>query len=86
MPPYIRGVTRRLLLRAFRNDGGWTQVEGSNHTVMRKGDRRTAIPRLNGDLPPPIVGSIIVQAGWTVSRFRALAGRRGANRRRRNWK
>ena len=32
MPPYIRGVNRRLLLRAFRSDGGWTQTEGSSHT------------------------------------------------------
>ena len=86
MPPYIRGVTRRLLLRAFRNDGGWTQVEGSNHTVMRKGGRRVEIPRHGGDVMPGTVGSIIAQAGWTVSRFRALGVRRGANRRRRNWK
>ena len=32
MPPYIRRVNRRLLLRAFRSDGGWTQTEGSSHT------------------------------------------------------
>ena len=82
MPPYIRGVSRRLLLRAFRNDGGWTQTEGSNHTVMRKSGRRTEIPRLNGDLPPPLVGSIIVQAGWTESRFRALLERRNRRRNR----
>ena len=82
MPPYIRGVNRRLLLRAFRRDGGWTQTEGSNHTVMRKGSLRTEIPRLNGDLPPPLVGSIIIQAGWTESRFWALLERRGRNRRR----
>ena len=82
MPPYIRGVSRRLLLRAFRNDGGWTQSEGSNHTLMRKGGRRVEIPRHGGDVMPGTVGNIIVQAGWTESRFWALLERRGRNRRR----
>ena len=85
MPPYIRGINRRVLLRAFRNDGGWTQSEGSSHTVMRKGDRRVSIPRHGGDVMPGTVGLIIVQAGWTERRFRALlAGRRGDRRRNRN--
>ena len=82
MPPYIRGVSRRLLLRAFRNDGGWTQSEGSNHTLMRKGGRRVEIPRHGGDVMPGTVGSIIVQAGWTESRFRALLERRNRRRNR----
>ena len=82
MPPYIRGVNRRLLLRAFRSDGGWTQTEGSNHTVMRKGSLRVEIPRHSGDIMPGTVGSIIIKAGWTESRFWALLERRGRHRRR----
>ena len=58
MPPYVRGVSR-LLLRAFRRDGGWEQREGANHTLMRKGNRRVEIPRHGGDIAPATAGSII---------------------------
>ena len=75
MPPYIRGVSRRLLLRAFRRDGGWEQREGANHTLMRKGNRRVEVPRHGGDIAPATVGSIVL-AGWSEERFWELAGRK----------
>ena len=77
MPPYVRGVTRRMLIRAFRRDGGWIETEGGRHTLMVKGPLTIAIPRHQGDIAPGTVGAIITQAGWTVERFRELArGRR----------
>ena len=62
MPPYVRGVTRRMLIRAFRRDGGWVETEGGNHTLMVKESLTIAIPRHLGDIAPGTVGAIIAQA------------------------
>ena len=48
---------------------------------MRKGSLRVEIPRHSGDIMPGTVGSIIIKAGWTESRFWALLERRGRSRR-----
>ena len=76
MPPRVPGFTITEVLRAFRNDG-WTIRQGSRHTIAEKEGRRVPIPRHPGrDIAPGTMGSIIVQAGWTVDEFRSLVRRR----------
>lgn len=76
MPPRVPGFTITEVLRAFRNDG-WTITQGSRHTLAEKDGRRVPIPRHPGrDIAPATMGSIIVQAGWTVAEFRSLVRRR----------
>ena len=84
MPPRVPGFTIFDVLRAFRNDG-WTISRGSRHTKAIKGGRTVAIPRHRGrDIPPGTMGSIIVQAGWTVAEFRNLVRDRNRDGSRRN--
>ncbi len=76
MPPRVPGFTITDVLRAFRNDG-WTIGQGSGHILAEKDGRRVLIPRHPGRaIAPGAMGSIIVQAGWTVARFRSLVRRR----------
>ena len=80
MPPRVPGFTISDVLRAFRYDG-WTISQGRKHTKAMKDGRMVSIPRHHGrDIPPNTMGSIIVQAGWTVSEFRNLARGRNRNR------
>ena len=76
MPPSVPGYTLADVLRAFHNDG-WIITEGSKHTQARKDDSMVPIPRHRGrDISPNTMGTIIMQAGWTVEQFRLLARRR----------
>ena len=78
MPPYVLGFTAADVRRAFINDG-WIIRQGGRHTRAEKGGLTVSVPRHRGkDIPTGTMGSIIVQAGWTVEEFRNLV--RGRNR------
>jgi predicted RNA binding protein YcfA (HicA-like mRNA interferase family) len=75
MPPRVPVVKARDVIRALEKAGFFVHHTTGSHAQLKHHGRpglRVTVPQHSGDIPPPILRSILRQAGLSIEEFLAL--------------